>query len=93
MSEKPVKITDNAKKPTIIIFLVLLLLLFIRFPLSSVGFMEMLGSLTAHLFFGVVVGNIYFVVKKSARTNWQRYKVILIISLLFLVIKDISKLF
>jgi uncharacterized membrane protein len=93
MSEKPIKVTDKAKKPAIILFFVLVFLLVLKSPLSTVGMFEMLGSLTAHIFFGIIIGNIYFLLKKSKRTNWQRYKVILILSLAFFVFKAISQLF
>lgn len=91
MSEKPVKITDKYKKSAIILFTLLFLLIWLTRPLSIEGLFETLGALTAYVFFGIVVGNIYFLIKKAQRTNWQRFRIIFIVSLVFFVFKLILK--
>lgn len=92
MDNKSINIKDSSKKQTVIMFSILSLLLLLPREMSIEGLLELLGALTAHIFFGVIIGNIYFLLKRSQRTKWQRFKVIVFLSLAFYITKLLSSL-
>jgi len=81
MNEKAVS-SNKEKNHVVIISVIILVILMLDsngFSLQSLG--EVLGHLLATLFLGIIVGNIYFALKRKERTIWQRYRVIVVITL------------